>query len=480
MFERLSYRVKVPLNIMLVVLLTAVITAVTLLGYHYRTVEPDLFRSGERLAGAMTPALGNTLVRDDVWGAWEIIRGPLTDDSGDDTLRPAVITLLGDDGRVFASSAPRRFPLGSEVGDGDDRYALNDLGDAGENPRRIRLEDQSLLVIEAVFVDERRVGTLLLELERPGVLDLYGGALTQAAWVTGILIVAGAPVGWWLGRRVARPLTRIGGLVDRVATETPEQLARELPDRRADGDEVARLERRFAEMLRELAEKQRLEGEVIRSERLAAVGRLSAGIAHEVNNPLGGMLNAVSNQRHRGVDDPQVARTMDLIERGLNQIRETVAALLVEARDTPHPLECQDLEDVHTLAAAQAGGVSIHRDIRLDRPLPLPATAVRQVLLNLLLNACQAAGPGGTVRYSVGCNGDGLEADVRDTGPAMAPELLEHLFEPFYRRAGEGSGLGLWVSYQIVQQLGGSIEATSAPDDTRFRVHLPIPSQERV
>ena len=298
--------------------------------------------------------------------------------------------------------------------------------------------------------------------------------------MTGVLIVAGAPIGWWLGRRVARPLTRIGGLVDRVATETPEQLARELPDRKADGDEVARLERRFAEMLRELAEKQRLEGEVIRSERLAAVGRLSAGIAHEVNNPLGGMLNAVCTQRHRGVDDPQVARTMDLIERGLNQIRETVAALLVEARDTPHALEWQDLEDVHTLAAAQAGEVTIHRDVRLDRPLPLPATAVRQVLLNLLLNACQAAGAGGTVRYTVGRSGDGLEAHVRNTGPAMAPELLEHLFEPFYRRAGEGSGLGLWVSYQIVQQLGGSIDVTSAPGDTRFRVYLPIPSKERV
>ena len=478
MFERLSYRLKVPLNITLVVLLTAAITALTLLGYHYRTVEPDLFQSGERLAAAMAPALGNKLVRDDVWATWETIRGPLGVSPGEDTLRPAVVTVLDADGSVFASSAPRRFPLGADVAAEDARYAGHGLDGGAVNGQRIRLEDGSLLVTRPVQVDERRVGTLLLELERPRFLELYGGALTQAAWITGILLAAVVPVGWWLGRRVARPLTRMGGLVDRMATEAPGELVEEMPVRGSEGDELVRLERRFAEMLRELAEKQRLEGEVIRSERLAAVGRLSAGIAHEVNNPLGGMLNAVSTQRRRGVDDPEVARTLDLIERGLNQIRQTVGALLVEARDTPHAVDPQDLDDVHTLAATQAAGVTIHFDCRLDRRLPLPATAVRQVLLNLLLNACQAAGSGGSVRFVAGENAGALEVEVSNTGPAMDPETREHLFEPFYHRGGEGSGLGLWVSYQIVQQLGGSIRITSSEEDTRFRVRLPVSAEE--
>jgi signal transduction histidine kinase len=169
-------------------------------------------------------------------------------------------------------------------------------------------------------------------------------------------------------------------------------------------------------------------------------------------------------------------KTLSLLERGLLQIKDTVAALLVEARVERHALSRQDVEDTRTLVLAsinrKSGRLSWENGIH--DTVALPATQVRQILMNLLLNAAHAIESHGHVSCCISPADDRLHIVVRNDGRCISPERLEHLFEPFAHAAEQGHGLGLWVTYQIVRQLEGEITATSRAGETRFDVVLPF------
>ncbi len=225
-----------------------------------------------------------------------------------------------------------------------------------------------------------------------------------------------------------------------------------------------------------------MEQEMIASERLAAVGRVSAAIAHEINNPLGGMLNAIDTARLHGEPNRFTLKTLDLLERGLQQIRTTVSALLVEARLDSPQLSAQDWQDLRTLIQPQLGARGLHLKWDVDLPrferLPLPAHLIRQLVLNILLNAVKFAADDSEVQLGVGIKDGHLLVSVANAGAPIAPDVLGQLFEPFVvatERDGKRSfGLGLWVCYQIVQQLRGTITAESGDEQTRFAVSIPI------
>jgi signal transduction histidine kinase len=287
--------------------------------------------------------------------------------------------------------------------------------------------------------------------------------------VLGVLL----PVNWYWGRRLAEPLVRLARRMDDIQQRPPEHLAAELYPYR---DELGHLFDAYNRMVVTLREKAALESEVVKGERLTALGRLSSGIAHEINNPLAGMLTALDTLRQRDNLDARAQRTLGLLERGLQQIRDTVATLLVEARPQSRDLEPRDMEDVHTLIAPAAArrGVQLSCTPELEGPLPLPAGFVRQILVNLLLNAVQAAPEGGQVELVVRHEAGELRIEVGNTGSSIPPEVMAHLYEPFARGREGGHGLGLWVTYQIVSQLGGSLSATNLPGGVRFTVHLPL------
>ena len=106
--------------------------------------------------------------------------------------------------------------------------------------------------------------------------------------------------------------------------------------------------------------------------------------------------------------------------------------------------------------------------------MALPSTLVRQLLINLLLNAITAAGPGGRVALRAIASPDRFDLVIENTGEPLQPQQLAHLFEPFTSFSENGNGLGLWICYQIVTQLGGTISAESSPEWTRFTVLVPL------
>ena len=473
----LSYRLRLPLSLVATALFTALVLSLVIAWHTYRNVRVELVDHGIRLGSALASALQPALIHDDLWLAFSTLRGPRAASTG----RGATLVLVDGERRIFASNLPRRLPAAVPLREADPELAsaLSALAASSADEVVFDLEalPDRLLFSTPITTDGVSVGELLLVYPRQVLWPRFTMIIWQGGWSVLLVLAVIVPVGWLWGRRMVQPLVRLSDCLVRVRDESPEVIECSVVE---GDDEIGRLNRRFRELLSSLREKAELERQMVSSERLAAVGRLAAGIAHEINNPLGGMLVAIDTQRQRGGADRHVEQTLSLLERGLTQIRDTVSALLVEARPESHSLTAQDIEDTRTLVSTHADkrDVCIEWDNRLSEPLALPSTLVRQVVINLLLNAVQSAPRGGRVAAIFGPARDELSIMVNNEGDAMDRKTLDHLFEPYYTSRNEGSGLGLWVTYQIVRQLGGEIQAVSRDGDTCFVVTFPLTGQE--
>ncbi|MBI5279038.1 MAG: HAMP domain-containing protein [Burkholderiales bacterium] len=228
------------------------------------------------------------------------------------------------------------------------------------------------------------------------------------------------------------------------------------------------------------------EAEVARGEKLAAIGQLAAGIAHELNNPLTGVLTFTSLMRQKMPAGSQDAEDLDLVIRETRRCASIIRRLLDFAREKPpqkieldlNQLAGETVRFVERSAALQ--GVAIETELDPDvPPLAGDPDLVKQVLMNILVNAQQAiAGAGRIVlRTKLHRERNAVEIAISDTGCGIPRENLKRIFDPFFtsKEVGKGTGLGLSVTYGIVKAHGGDIEVESTVGEgSTFRVFLPL------
>ncbi|GAB4344437.1 MAG: ATP-binding protein [Gammaproteobacteria bacterium] len=470
----LSYRYKWPLSLMTAILLTGFVVTSALIWRAYEDLRQDLFRNAVEVGGVLTNTLPDALKNDDLWQAYQMVRaaGKTWIDA-----EQRLLMVLDNDYRVYVSNDSTALPTLSDLRTKGPELARVEraVAEGGTlEPRPFEHPENSrIYVLFPMVSDGVALGTLVIGYSRSLFLPRFYDIAERVAYSSLAALAIVLPVGWYLGKRMVGPLTQLSRCLSQLGKQPLDDIECALVEGE---DEIGQLGARFNEMVRELQEKQRLEAEMVKSERLAAVGRLAAGVAHEINNPLGGMFNAINTFRHHGSGDPVAERTLSLLERGLAQIRETVSALLVEARSESHALTPQDVDDVHMLLEPDAHkhAVTLNWHSELGGTVGLPSTPVRQVLINLSLNAVHAAPQGGVVECSVRNLGEWLEIAVENEGEGIPVEEVDRLFEPFVHYDKEGNGLGLWVTYQIVQQLNGSIQVDSDDGRTRFHVVLPL------
>jgi two-component system NtrC family sensor kinase len=327
-----------------------------------------------------------------------------------------------------------------------------------------------------------------------GVLDVHVSmahadqAIRQSRLVmvglASLAILASSLILWWLNRRlVLRPVSALLEGTRRVAEG---DLATVIPPM-AKG-ELGDLAQAFNAMTQRLSETQR---QLTQADKLASVGRLAAGIAHEINNPLTGVLTYASLLEKRLQEDPQGKEDVEVIIRETKRCRLIIRELLDFARPTPPSRKPADLNEVvrHSLAVVMNQLSMSQVELTLDLAPDLPAAfadpnQIQQVVVNLLLNAADAIGEGGgRIRLATLPGSDGfLELQVEDNGKGIPQEDLPHLFEPFFTTKGNrGTGLGLAVTWGIVQTHGGAIQVQSQPGQgTVFTLSLPLaPSSSR-
>ena len=363
-------------------------------------------------------------------------------------------------------------------------YVVNaDYITAYEPIRNLRGEVIGMLyvgILEQPFLDRRN------EL----VLDFFGIA------VLGIIFALLTVV--FVTSRIIKPLMRLvqatekiaqGDLGHKVAVDSGDELGvlatsfnemtRSL---RISNEEILKRSRELEQTNRELKETQ---AQLIQTEKLSSLGRLAAGVAHELNNPLTGVMT-FSHLLLKKAQDEATRKDLDIIVRETTRCKEIIKGVLDFARETPPKRkECQVNEVIkRTLSILEPQSIfhNITIETALDETLPLlwiDENQIEQVLMNIALNAAEAMKDHGTLSLSSALNrrGDYVEICIADTGAGIPQENLSKIFDPFFttKNPQEGTGLGLSVSYGIIQKHYGDIAVQSEEGKgTRFIVKLPV------
>jgi PAS domain S-box-containing protein len=228
----------------------------------------------------------------------------------------------------------------------------------------------------------------------------------------------------------------------------------------------------------------RLESQLIQSEKMAAIGQLAAGIAHELRNPLAIVMNALYDLRQLvDGENPEVSEDFRIAEEEIGRAQAIIKNLLEFSRETGAEIEHLDVNKLLTRTLQlmqkylQDNGVRVSTALGSIPPCRANQNAMRQILLNLITNAVQAMPTGGELALRTLLADDNLiRLEVRDTGVGIPPEHLQDIFNPFYttKGPGQGTGLGLSVVHSILQRYHGEIRVASEVGvGTTFTIDLP-------
>lgn len=436
-------------------------------------LESDQEANLRELTGAYLDGLAAAVleptIRGDVWEVFDALDRAGAHYGG---VKARYVLVENPDGRVVAASDPLRFPLRSATPNaladrfrGQDALVIDNAGSRAWLARPLRTEGVT-------------VGRILAEIDLTDMLRVRRNVLLTLILLNGALTAAFAAIGYVALKRMLRPLGVLADHVKRVRDGQVEPI----PERAAasSSSEFRHLFEQFNAMAKALDERRQLAARLAKQEEQAVLGRLASAMAHEVNNPLGGLFNELETLRLHGSDDRVRGLSLDLLQRGLTHIRNVVGSTLVlyKREAAKRLVTADDIDDLRVLVQPQAvrRSVSLIWENRIDRELPVNAGSVRQVTLNLLLNACAAAPRGGSVQLRAFADEASLVLEVVDDGPGLPPDLAAYLTSRPSQDGPIGDGLGLWIVKRLVADDGGAIEARSFGDDgpTRIRVRWPL------
>lgn len=382
----------------------------------------------------------------------------------------------------------------------DDGSALREVGGTEAVPdgllpwlregRAVTTFDSAESYPDPVDVEQVRNGLVLLDAELAVPMGRHGevvGALTVAPKRSGLFYTAG-------DAGFLRALAHQAAIALQNASsyEKLMELNARLEERVT--ERTAQLENSNRELGSALAELRQAQVQLVQSEKMASLGRLVAGVAHEINNPVSFIATSVTPLRRRleragGAAGPEVQQLLreaqeivDIMARGAERTATIVKDLrsfsrLGEAVRKPADLR-EGLEvSLRLLEPRWREHVTVHRDYQ---PLPLVECdpgQINQVFMNILANACDAIRGPGNIWVSTARDGDLAVVTIRDDGAGMPPEIRERIFDPFFttKDVGRGTGLGLAISHGVVTAHGGRIDVETAPGaGSTFRIALPL------
>jgi two-component system, OmpR family, sensor kinase len=452
---------KVPLIVAALTVLVAIVISQVVLQRLAKEQASGLTSLSAAFMDGLTTAVTPGLLTRDSWETFDALDRARAQY---EAVHAVFNIVLLPNGEVLAASNPVRFPIGSTL----PANLAERLSESGLTTD----EDQGRAWLARDVVQEGfKIGTVLSEMDISGLLQVRREVLLTLVLVnSGVTILFGI-TGYLLVRRMISPLSLIR---ERLAAAAEGQLnpiephAIEVASR-----EYAGLYKQFNAMVRSQAEREAMAAELANQEQLAMLGRLASSMAHEVNNPLGGLMNAVDTLDSHGSDPTARHRVIDLLRRGLRGIQQVVRAALVTYKSEHHArhLTPADLQDLRFLIQHETGAKKLQLDWTNELPnaLQVDASPVRQIALNLLLNACQASPEAGTITFRAIASDDMLSISIADQGPGLPPAAIEAIAAGM---SDEGApevtslarGLGLWTAARMAKRLGGLLAGRAGAD----------------
>ncbi len=401
---------------------------------------------------------------------------------------------LQKEARVFLIS----FTDGIAVSPGELRLFKDTQGSAKEKVKRYisRLNDDNHWISASISIAP---GWILLY-QRPTEI-LYAPLRTflieiiLANLLLGILLFIAAMI---IARSIARPIKNLAAAANKISTG---ELERKVPIEGRDeirdlAIEFERMRQKLLESYQDLEQKieqrtkalREAQAQVSHQEKMASMGILAAGVAHEIGNPLTSISSIVQIIKRKVNDDPKLQEYLNTILQNIDRISRIVRELVDFSRPTGSEFTHVNVNEVIRNAVGivkydrRAKKVTFKLNLREDIPgLYLVPDQLLQVILNILINALDALKEGqGTIEISTHLEDNYLKISIKDNGQGIAPEHLNKIFEPFFttKKVGQGTGLGLSVSYGIIKNFKGKIEVKSElGKGSTFIICLPVKSQ---
>ena len=243
----------------------------------------------------------------------------------------------------------------------------------------------------------------------------------------------------------------------------------------------ARAERTAAELQKAYAELRQTFEQLLQADRLTSLGELSAAVVHEVRNPLGSIRGAVEIMEDEIAEDSPRREFAEIAKREVDRLNRLIEEFLHFARPARPAIAPADLSEVirsvATLTEQRAGAqnISVLQELAKDLPpVTLDAEQIKQVLLNLTINAIQTMTKGGRITLRTLRDGESVAVEVEDEGGGVDPAIAARIFDPFFTTKEKGVGLGLSIAYKIAAQHGGTLTVNNGARGAVFRLKLPI------
>ena len=454
-------------------LLTAVKTRAAL----YKASE----QQGRMLAETVSALIINELIYEKLGLVEEggLIDNYMRDLEQHDELNIDSVAVLDDSYRVISHSDFR------EYGKNYDDQFLRSARDSGT--LQVRSIPENAIRVEALefaaplSIEGKNWGILLFSISMKTVQEEIREMIVQIVLNSILVLAVLFILIYLLSRRFIKPIIDLSQAMEEVEVEMSEKT---VPVK--GNDELAGLTRSFNEMVRRIRkanEEMKLANEkLLQSEKLATLGVLSSSVAHRINNPLGGLFNCVGLMRKKGAEEEFRNNYLDLIEEGLESIKQTVGQLLWtagrrEGEDKQSELSAVLFSVLRYLDyRIKKQGITYSQDIDSELKLPVAPHDLEELLLNVMLNAIQAMESGGQLKVTGHRSESQVVITIDDTGTGIPEDKIDDVFDLFYttKEAGEGTGLGLWMSYELVKKNKGEIFITSkVGSGTKITIVLP-------
>jgi signal transduction histidine kinase len=442
------------------------------------TQERNLQQLAAAYLDGVTTSLIPGVVNDDPWEAFDILDRSRERYRG---VNVQWVAVINTDGQVIAASDPARFLTFDPL--------PRDIVGLFDNGKEVTLDERNAIarMSRPLTYQDIDIGRIYATADIASLIRERGEVFRELIITNVLLTLLLSAVGYFSIRRMLGPVGVLSSYLARGSTGSIDPIPDTAIARQ--GREFRQLFMRYNAMAVALNEREALATQLAEEEKLASLGRLASGMAHEINNPLGGMFNALDSLKKYGTSELVRATSIRLLERGLAGIRDLVRSTLATYRgdQRPRDLTVTDLDDLRLLLKPEARRRKLKLDWRneIDADAHVPAVPVRDAVLNLLLNACHSSPQHGTVRFSTGIENGAFVAEISDEGGGLRPHIREYI-----ERKGAGSapldkraGLGLWIVKRLCDEMDGElavIRTGSSGTTIKLRVHQKSPEQKHV